>query len=205
MFAGFWNTHVHFMEPKWIDASSQPADKLTRQVQEMVTLFGFITVVDTASFPDITISLRRRIESGEVLGPHIYTAEGTLSANALPYHVKGLPPELLAQLPQPDTPAEAAEDVRKNIAAGSDIVKLFTGSIVEPDHIVPMPVDTATAAVATGHGHGQLVFAHTTNLAGTALPCRTESTFWRRAGGCRRDRRQPSSSDGRLHVDDSDA
>ena len=32
-------------------ASSQPADKLTRRVQEMVTLFGFITVVDTASFP----------------------------------------------------------------------------------------------------------------------------------------------------------
>ena len=55
----------------------QPAcDKLTRRVQEMVTLFGFITVVDTASFPDITVSLRRRIESGEVLGPHIYTAGG---------------------------------------------------------------------------------------------------------------------------------
>jgi cytosine/adenosine deaminase-related metal-dependent hydrolase len=28
VFAGFWNTHVHFMEAKWMGASSQPADKL---------------------------------------------------------------------------------------------------------------------------------------------------------------------------------
>jgi imidazolonepropionase-like amidohydrolase len=170
VFAGFWNTHVHFMEAKWMGSSSQPADKLTRQVQEMVTLSGFTTVVDTASFPDVTVSLRRRIESGEVLGPRIYTAGvGLFPPNALPYYVKGLPPELLAQLPQPETPAEAAEDVRKNIAAGSDIVKLFTGSIVAPGHIVPMPVDIATAAVAAGHEYGQLVFAHTTNLEGTRV------------------------------------
>ena len=170
VFAGFWNTHVHFMEAKWMGASSQPADKLTRQVQQMVTLSGFTTVVDTASFPDITVSLRHRIESGEVLGPRIYTAGmGLFPPHALPYYIKGLPPELLDQLPQPGTPVEAAEDVRKNIAAGSDIVKLFTGSIVAPEHIVPMPVDIATAAVAVGHGHGQLVFAHATNLAGTRV------------------------------------
>jgi imidazolonepropionase-like amidohydrolase len=158
------------MEPKWTDAAGQPADKLTRQVQEMVTLSGFTTVVDTASLPDTTIVLRRRIESGEVLGPRIYTAgAGLFPRHALPYYVKGLPPEFLAQLPQPDTPAEAAEDVRKNVAAGSDIVKLFTGSIVAPNHIVPMPVDIATAAVGAGHEHGQLVFAHSTNLEGTRV------------------------------------
>jgi imidazolonepropionase-like amidohydrolase len=174
VFAGFWNTHVHFMEPKWMDAANQPAGQLTRQLQQMLTLSGFTTVVDTASFPDITVPLRRRIESGEVLGPRIYTAGlGLFPPHALPYYVKQLPPELLAQLPQPDTPAEAAEDVRKNIAAGADIVKLFTGSIVEPNHIVPMPVDIATAAVAAGHEHGQLVFAHTTNLEGTRVAIRS--------------------------------
>ena len=26
--AGFWNAHVHFMEPQWNDAAHQPADKL---------------------------------------------------------------------------------------------------------------------------------------------------------------------------------
>jgi len=170
VFAGFWNTHVHFMDPKWNDAAHQPADKLTRQVQEMLTLSGFTTVVDTASFPDITVSLRRRIESGEVLGPHIYTAGlGLFPPHALPFYLNEMPPELLSQLPQPNTPAEAAEDVRKNIAAGADIVKLFTGSIVAPRQIVPMPVDIATAAVAAGHEHGQLVFAHPSNLEGTKV------------------------------------
>src|ERR1700679_4250207 len=44
--AGFWNAHVHFMEPKWDDAANQPADKLARQVIEMATHSGFTTGVD---------------------------------------------------------------------------------------------------------------------------------------------------------------
>jgi imidazolonepropionase-like amidohydrolase len=170
VFAGFWNTHVHFTESKWVGAASQPAEKLTQQLREMLTLSGFTTVVDTASIPDNTVALRRRIESGEVMGPRIYTAgAGLFPPHALPYYVKDMPPEVLAQLPQPDTPAEAAADVRKNIAAGADIVKLFTGSIVAPDHIVPMPLAIATAAAAAGHEHGQLVFAHPSDLAGTRV------------------------------------
>ncbi|MGF7183495.1 amidohydrolase family protein [Tunturiibacter psychrotolerans] len=168
--AGFWNTHVHFTEDKWIDAAHQPAEKLTRQLREMLTLSGFTTVVDTASIPIETMALRRRIESGEVMGPRIYTAGvGIFPPHSLPYYVKDMRPEVLAQLMQPDTPAEAAADVQKNIAAGSDIVKLFTGSIVAPDRIVPMPLDIAKAAAAAGHEHGQLVFAHPSNLAGTRV------------------------------------
>lgn len=170
VFAGFWNSHVHFMESKWMDAASQPAGKLTRQLQQMLTLSGFTTVVDTASFPANTIALRQRIESGDVSGPRIYTAgAGLFPPHALPYYIKDLPPALLAELPQPDTPAEAAKDVLQNISAGSDIVKLFTGSIVAPNHIVPMPLPIATAAVAAGHHHNQLVFAHTSNLEGTRV------------------------------------
>jgi imidazolonepropionase-like amidohydrolase len=176
VFAGFWNSHVHFIEPKWMDAASQPANKLTLQLQEMLTLSGFTTVVDTSSFPANTIALRRRIESGEVSGPHIYTAgAGLFPPHAIPYYIKDMPPALLAQLPQPDTPAEAAKDVLQNISAGSDIVKLFTGSIVAPNHIVPMPLPIATAAVAAGHDHRQLVFAHTSNWRERASPCRAES------------------------------
>jgi dihydroorotase-like cyclic amidohydrolase len=47
--AGFWNAHVHFMEPKWNDAANQRADKLTRQMSDMVTHSGFTTVVDRVS------------------------------------------------------------------------------------------------------------------------------------------------------------
>jgi imidazolonepropionase-like amidohydrolase len=170
VFAGFWNTHVHFTEPKWMDASSQPAEKLTRQLQQMVTLSGFTTVVDTASDPENTVALRRRVEANEVLGPHIYTAgAGMYPPHSIPFYLKNLPPEILAHLPQPSTPEEARAVVEENIAAGSDIVKLFTGSIVAPGHVVPMPLAIVTAAAAEGHKHGQLVFAHTSNLAGTLV------------------------------------
>jgi imidazolonepropionase-like amidohydrolase len=170
VFAGFWNTHVHFMEPKWMDVSKQPAEQLTRQMQEMLTLSGFTTVVDTASIPDNTVALRRRIEAGEVTGPYIYTAgAGIFPPHAIPFYVKDSPPVILANLRQPNTPAEAVADVERNIAAGTDIVKLFTGSIVSPEDVVPMPLAIATAAATAGHQHGQLVFAHPSNLEGTRV------------------------------------
>ena len=131
--AGFWNAHVHFMEPKWNDAAHQPAEKLARQMSEMLTHSGFTTVVDTGSDGENTIALRRRVESGEFAGPRIFTAGIPIfPAHALPYYLADLPPELKAKMAQPETPAEAATFVDKNRAAGSDIVKLFTGSIVRP-------------------------------------------------------------------------
>ena len=65
--AGFWNAHVHFMEPQWNEAANQPAEKLARQMSEMLTHSGFTTVVDTASDGENTIALRRRVDSGEIL------------------------------------------------------------------------------------------------------------------------------------------
>jgi imidazolonepropionase-like amidohydrolase len=168
--AGFWNAHVHFMEPKWNEAANQPADKLTRQVSDMLTHSGFTTVVDTGSDRENTIALRRRVDSGEVLGPRIFTAGFPIfPAHALPYYLAGLPAELKAKMAQPETAAEAATIVDKNRAAGSDIVKLFTGSIVSPDHITPMQVAIARAAVDEAHRHGQLVFSHSSNLEGTKV------------------------------------
>jgi imidazolonepropionase-like amidohydrolase len=168
--AGFWNAHVHFMEPKWNDASHQPAEKLARQMSEMLTHSGFTTVVDTGSDGENTIALRRRVESGEVPGPRIFTAGIPIfPAHALPFYLADLPPDLKAKMAQPETSVEAAAFVDKNRAAGSDIVKLFTGSIVRPDHIVPMQVDIARAAVDDAHRNGQLVFSHSSNLKGTQV------------------------------------
>ena len=102
--AGFWNAHVHFMEPKWNDAANQPADKLTRQMSEMLTHSGFTTVVDTGSDGENTIALRRRVESGEVLGPRILTAGIPIfPAHALPYYLADLPAEFKAKMAQPET------------------------------------------------------------------------------------------------------
>ena len=72
--AGFQNSHVHFNEDKWADASGQPASKLAAQLQAMLTRYGFTTVIDTASLLANTLAIRRRIGTGEVAGPRILTA-----------------------------------------------------------------------------------------------------------------------------------
>jgi len=165
--AGFWNAHVHFIEPNWMGVATLAPATLERQLQDMLTHSGFTSVVDTGSDPNVTGELRRRIERGEVAGPHIRSAFLPLyPEHALPYYLDDLPPALRDSMPQPASPDEARETVAKNLDAGADITKLFTGSIVKPDQIQPMRVDIATAAVEASHRRGALVFSHATNLAG---------------------------------------
>jgi imidazolonepropionase-like amidohydrolase len=166
--AGFQNSHVHFTEPKWDNAAQLPADQLTSQLQEMFTRYGFTTVVDLGSRLDNTEALRQRVDSGEVLGPRILTAGSPLyPPNGVPYYVKStLPPEIVKQLPQPATPAEAVQQVDEHIAQGADVIKLFTGSWVAKGQVVTMPLDVAEAAVDEAHKKGKLVFAHPSNVPG---------------------------------------
>jgi imidazolonepropionase-like amidohydrolase len=168
--AGFQNSHVHFTEEKWTNAKTQPAALLTSGLEAMLMRYGFTTVVDTASLLPNTVELRWRIETGEVKGPRILTAGLALyPPNGVPYYVRdSVPPALLKILPQPATPAAAAEIVRTNVEGGANLVKLFTGSVVrrEPGGVLPMPVDVASGAVVEAHRRGLLVFAHPSNVAG---------------------------------------
>ena len=167
--AGFWNAHVHFMEPQWNEAANQPADKLARQISEMLTHSGFTTVVDTGSDGENTIALRRRVDSGEVRDAHLYRGHPYLSRACAALLLSGASARIEGKMAQPETAADAVTIVDKNRAAGCDIVKLFTGSIVRPGHITPMQVAIARAAVDEAHRHGQLVFSHSSNLEGTKV------------------------------------
>ena len=69
--AGFWNSHVHFLERMWTDPATIPASDLTRQFQMMLTQYGFTSVFDIWSSLENTRQLRDRVESGEVAGPRI--------------------------------------------------------------------------------------------------------------------------------------
>lgn len=165
--AGFWNAHVHFTEQKWFPAGTIASGQLTLELERMLTHSGFSTVVDTASDPANTTTLRRRIESGEVPGPRIFTAGfGLYPPNGIPYYLSDLPPEIRKNLPQPATPEAAAAVVRRMHDMGADLTKLFTGSWVQPGHVLPMPVAIASAAAKQAHQFHQLVFAHPSNLAG---------------------------------------
>src|ERR1700693_2095949 len=67
--AGFWNSHVHFFERKWANAATIPAPELGRQLQDMLTRYGFTSAFDLSSIWENTRRIRDRIESGEVPGP----------------------------------------------------------------------------------------------------------------------------------------
>ena len=169
--AGFWNTHVHFTQAKWMNAAWQKHRKLNAQLADMLTSRGFTTVVDVGSDLRVTVSLRRRIETGDLAGPYIYTAGAAqYPENGIPYYLRDtLPKYILKLMPQPSSPAEAARDEERNIASGADVLKLFTGSYVRPDYIKPMRVDIARAAVNVAHAHGQLAFAHESDLEGVRV------------------------------------
>jgi imidazolonepropionase-like amidohydrolase len=169
--AGFWNAHVHLTEPKWSMAEWKPAAKLNEGLADMFLSRGFTTVVDVGSNLSDTLPIRRRIETGELNGPYIYTAGGPLyPPNGIPVYLQDTIPKWIQwMMAQPDTPEEARRDVQDNLKQGADVTKLFTGSWVAHGRVKPMPLDIAKAAVETSHLNGRLVFAHPSNLAGTKV------------------------------------
>jgi imidazolonepropionase-like amidohydrolase len=166
--AGFQNSHVHFTEEHWANAARQPAAKLTGHLQAMLMRYGFTHVVDTGSYLPNTSALRRRIESGEVAGPRILTTgAGLFPPDGVPYYLKETLPEgIWKRLPQPRNPDEATRVVRENVRGGADLVKVFTGTWIARDTVLPMPEPIAVAAVAAAHAAGKPVFSHPSNLAG---------------------------------------
>jgi imidazolonepropionase-like amidohydrolase len=169
--AGFWNTHVHFTEPKWSMAQWKSSATLNPQLADMFLSRGFTTVIDLGSNPADTFAIRRRIEKGELTGPYIYTAGTALyPPHGVPYYVRdNAPAWMVRMMPQPDTPEQAQLTVRNNLNSGADVTKLFTGSWVARGHVLPMPVNIARAAVTTSHLNGRIVFAHPSDLAGTEV------------------------------------
>jgi imidazolonepropionase-like amidohydrolase len=172
--AGFWNSHVHFTEPKWLNAAELPAAQLKAQFQEMLTRYGFTSVVDTASLLPNTVALRKRVESGEVAGPRILTAGGAIyPKDGIPYYVlENIPPEVVKLLQQAATPEDAVRIVDEQVAQGADIIKLFVVSWVSRNgkHVpLPMPLPIVQAAAAEAHRKGKLVFAHPSTIEGVEL------------------------------------
>jgi imidazolonepropionase-like amidohydrolase len=164
--AGFQNSHVHFTPPGWTIDPNAPAEAVSRHLEAMLTRWGFTTVIDTGSEPTSTAWLKKRIESGEVKGPRILTAGLPLyPPKGLPYYLNDIPSDLLKLLPQPETPAAAAQIVTADLNS-RDLVKLFVGSWVTRHEVLAMPQEIATAAAHEAHRDGKLVFAHPSNVAG---------------------------------------
>ncbi len=156
--AGFWNSHVHFFERKWVNAATIPMPELSRQLQEMLTQYGFTSVFDIGSMWENTRQLRDRIESGEVPGPRIRsTGEGLVPPGALPsdqvLSIMGL---MKFPAPEMADAAQAAAASRKLLDEGVDGIKLFASS----PRSASLPESAIQAAVLEAHRSGKPVFVH---------------------------------------------
>jgi imidazolonepropionase-like amidohydrolase len=158
---GFWNSHVHFMQPVWSEAATAPAERLTAGLRAMLTSYGIVRVLDTGSILANTQALRRRIESGELPGPAIMMASGSLvPVGGSPYYI------LPARLPEATSVSAVAAMVEATLDRGAEGIKLFTGSSAAPTTIVVMPVELVRAATEVAHRRGRFVIAHPGNSAG---------------------------------------
>lgn len=164
--AGFWNCHVHFSDGQWDGAALLPPERLSQQLTRMLTRYGFTTAVDTGSLLENTLALRRRIESGEVAGPRIFTAGEPFVAKAgTPYYIRPiLLPELL-------TVAQTRDAVRDRLEAGADAIKLHAGAIIdrERDLRTSIPLDLVRAATEEAHRLGKPVLAHPQDVEGLTV------------------------------------
>ena len=164
--AGLWNSHVHILPVELLHADEKTASQLTSALQEMLTRWGFTTVFDVASILDNTNVIRQRIALGEVPGPRILTTgEPFFPVHGVPSYVSKYLEENNIVLPDDPTTTAAAERVGRQIRAGADGIKIFTGSI-EGHSVLLMPLERAQAIVQEAHRLHRPVFAHPSNLAG---------------------------------------
>ncbi len=162
--AGFWNSHVHFIEPAFSDAANAPAERLAGALRAMLTSRGVVSVLDTGSSPENTQALRRRIASGEVPGPAIMMASGSLvPEGGSPYYV------LPARLPEVTSVPQATMIVDAVLDRGADGIKIFSGSWASQTSIVVMRADLVRAVTETAHRRGTFVIAHPSNSAGARV------------------------------------
>jgi imidazolonepropionase-like amidohydrolase len=160
--AGFWNSHVHFIEPKWENAAKLPSSQLSHQLQEMFLRYGFTAVFDTGSFIDNTRMIRQRVENGEVVGPRILsTGPGLVPQNGTPYYAKPI------QLPEVESPSQAAAVVNEKLRNGADAIKIFSApNPIRGKPPLLMALELIKAITLEAHRQGTWVFAHPGNAAG---------------------------------------
>jgi imidazolonepropionase-like amidohydrolase len=163
--AGFWNSHVHILTPALLHIRDAGAKELDQELKTMFNRWGFTTVFDISSVLDNTLTLRRRIENGELHGPRILTV-GEPIWTIEPVYVRDFLKQNNIHIENTETPEQAIALVRDHAAKGANGIKLFTGSYQGQGKVAILPLATAKAAVGEAHRHNMPVFAHPQNLEG---------------------------------------
>jgi len=166
--AGFWNSHVHLIDPVLLHAGTGPAPQAEAGLRQLLTRWGFSTAFELAGAPGNTLALRRRIASGELDGPLLLTVDAPFyPKGGTPVYVRDLYADGKIPSAEVTDPVQAADRVRRQLDAGADGVKLFNGEIVGA--VVPMDPAVARVLVAAAHARGKRAFAHPGNLLGLRI------------------------------------
>ena len=150
---GFWNSHVHFDGPQWAGAESASTARLAESLREMLTRWGFTTVFDTGSPLKNTLALRRRIETGAVDGPTIFTTGDIL----YPAGVRDARFRL-------QTSDEAVAASKALLDEGADALKVYAQTFWDPN--LKLSPEVLAAVRAEAHRRKVQVFAHPSNRDG---------------------------------------
>lgn len=158
--AGFWNSHVHFVQRKWANVQAIPAVELSEQMEDMITRWGFTSVFDIGSAWDNTRRLRDRIEAAEVPGPRIRSTGEILfpKGGAPELRILDVVGTMRIHFPEVMEPAEASAAAKRLLDAGVDGIKVYAASLGSPT--VYLPQSAIEAAAQEAHLRGKPVFAH---------------------------------------------
>jgi imidazolonepropionase-like amidohydrolase len=169
--AGFWNSHVHLIVPDLLKAASGRAAVLEAALERMLTRWGFTAAFEVTGVPGNGMALRKRIERGELRGPLLLTVDAPFyPKDGTPIYVRKLYQENRWPNAEVATPQQARDRARRQLAGGTDGVKLFTGAIVGgPVEVLPMQADIAKAVVDEAHARGKLAFAHPSDIRGIEI------------------------------------
>jgi imidazolonepropionase-like amidohydrolase len=163
--AGFWNSHVHLIDPVLLHAGTGPVPEVKAGLQQLLTRWGFSTAFELGGAPGNTLALRRRIANGELDGPLLLTVDAPFyPKGGTPVYVRDLYADGTVPSAEVADPIEAAGRARHQLDAGADGVKLFNGEIV--GGVVLMDPAVASAVVAAAHARGKRAFAHPADLRG---------------------------------------
>lgn len=148
---GLWENHAHLMlaghadydhwDPTYIDRF---ASEIMPAGAVQLLLAGITTTRDLGAPLDDSLSVKRRIESGEIPGPRLFISGPFIQHK--PY------PGTEAFRWGVDSPADGRRKVKRLADAGVDIIKL-----IDEDQ---MTLEEAQAVVDEAHKHGLKVVAH---------------------------------------------
>jgi imidazolonepropionase-like amidohydrolase len=157
--AGYWNSHVHFIEPKWNDSKNIAKDSLEAHLQEMFTSKGFVYVFDLAQIDFENLNtLRNRIKNSNIKSPTILSV-GVPFTSKSPFYIKPL------QLPELKTTEEVRNHINSQIKNGANGIKIWSASPTgnSIDYLSPALIQEAARIAASNKIP---LFAHPSNLKG---------------------------------------